>query len=431
MSANRPGWRLAPALAITAAIIWAGRASWAEWSRRDTMKMAYAGMAEGNFEATALLLARFPSGTKGSDEATYLLGICEQARGRPQAAAEAWSRVAPGSVFSVPAVYARVRLLYDRIELAGAERLVIEAAGDPRNERTELFVLLAPIYRWMGRYDEAERLIEACWEHLRDAGRATPDESSKLVRLHIEQTWKAPSPESLRDYWEEVGRVAPNDDRGWLGRANFAIQTGARDEAKRWLDLCRLRRPDDVAVWRAWLNWSIAADAMNAVSEALKHLPAAESTPTDLHRLNAWICSRRGDFEGERRELDCVIAATPADDAALDRLAQLAEKAGQPARAAELRGKKAEMSQLRARYLKLYDRMQPMRDAEEMAGLAEQLGRNFEARVFLTLAIDDEPEREDLRRDLARLSERRPPAVAERGKTLADVLANELGTSRP
>jgi propanediol dehydratase small subunit len=126
-----------------------------------------------------------------------------------------------------------------------------------------------------------------------------------------------------------------------------------------------------------------------------------------------------------------VIAATPADDAALDRLAQLAEKAGQPARAAELRGKKAEMSQLRARYLKLYDRMQPMRDAEEMAGLAEQLGRNFEARVFLTLAIDDEPEREDLRRDLARLSERRPPAVAERGKTLADVLANELGTSRP
>ena len=43
-----------------------------------------------------------------------------------------------------------------------------------------------------------------------------------------------------------------------------------------------------------------------------------------------------------------------------------------------------------------------MRDAEEMAHLAEQLGRGFEARVFLTLAISDEPEREDLRRELAR-----------------------------
>ena len=348
MSGNRLGWRLAPALTIAAALIWAGWALWGEWSLRDTMKVAYSGMAAGNFDVVALNLARVPSGSRGSDEAAYLLGMCEQARGRPQAATEAWSRVTPGSIFTVVAVHARLRLLYDRIQLADAEQLVLDAAGDPRNEQTELLVLLAPIYRWMGRYDEAERLIEARWEHLNEAGQVTPEESTRLVRLHIEQTWKVPSPESLRDYMDEVGRVAPNDDRGWLGRANFAIQTGALDEAKRWLDLCRLRRPDDVAVWRARLNWGIAADAMNGVREALKHLPAAVSTPTELYRLNAWICSRRGDFECERRELERLIAVAPANDAALDRLAQLANKAGQPARAAELRGKKAEMSQLRA-----------------------------------------------------------------------------------
>ena len=38
-----------------------------------------------------------------------------------------------------------------------------------------------------------------------------------------------------------------------------------------------------------------------------------------------------------------------------------------------------------------------------MARLAEQLGREFEARAFLTLAVAENPDREDLRRELGRL----------------------------
>ena len=64
--------------------------------------------------------------------------------------------------------------------------------------------------------------------------------------------------------------------------------------------------------------------------------------------------------------------------------------------------KKAEIDRLRARYEKLHERKQPIRDAVEMARLAEQLGREFEARVFLTLAISEDPEREDFKRELAR-----------------------------
>src|SRR5439155_25265534 len=125
-----------------------------------------------------------------------------------------------------------------------------------------------------------------------------------------------------------------------------------------------------------------------------------------------------------RRELERLIAADPADLKALDRLAQLAENDAQPSRAAELHRKKAEIDRLRARYVKLYDRNQPIRDAVEMAHLAEQLGRKFEARVFLTVAISEDPEREDLRHDLGRLS-RSPATVAGRGQTLAEVLAHE------
>ena len=68
----------------------------------------------------------------------------------------------------------------------------------------------------------------------------------------------------------------------------------------------------------------------------MTHLPAAESNPAQLHRLNAWLAAKRGDVDTERRELERLLAADPADLTALDRLAQLAEKDGQPARAAEL-----------------------------------------------------------------------------------------------
>ena len=109
----------------------------------------------------------------------------------------------------------------------------------------------------------------------------------------------------------------------------------------------------------------------------------------------------------------CCSLADPADLPALDRLAQFAEQEGQPDRAAELGHKKAEIAQLRARYEQLFERRQPIRDAVEMAHLAEQLGRRFEARGFLTVAIFDDPNRQDLRRDLERLSQRRAD-VAER-----------------
>jgi hypothetical protein len=53
--------------------------------------------------------------------------------------------------------------------------------------------------------------------------------------------------------------------------------------------------------------------------------------------------------------------------------------------------------QLLGRYTMLHGRKQPLRDAEESARIAEQLGRNFEARGFLTVAVFQEPRRKDLR----------------------------------
>ena len=90
--------------------------------------------------------------------------------------------------------------------------------------------------------------------------------------------------------------------------------------------------------------------------------------------------------------------------------------------------RKAEIDRFELATSRLYERKQPIRDAVEMAQLAMRLGRQFEARGFLTVAISDDPNRQDLRRDLERLSQSRE-AVAERRQTcrqVADVLERFL-----
>jgi hypothetical protein len=100
-----------------------------------------------------------------------------------------------------------------------------------------------------------------------------------------------------------------------------------------------------------------------------------------------------------------LVVALPAGATGHHRLAELAEKEDQPEQAAHFRSKKADIDRLRAHYLNRHDRKQPIRDAVELAHVAELLGRRFEARVFLSIAISEDPGRADLRNDLERLNE--------------------------
>ena len=92
--------------------------------------------------------------------------------------------------------------------------------------------------------------------------------------------------------------------------------------------------------------------------------------------------------------------------------------------------KKAALDPLRSRYNELFLCIQPVRNAMEMTRIAEQLGRSFEARAFATLAVARDPDREDFRAILARIEQRQTP-IAERGRTLAQLLARELGPAAP
>src|SRR5262249_29671765 len=198
-------------------------------------------------------------------------------------------------------------------------------------------------------------------------------------------------------FFERTSRLAPRDDRIWLGKANLAIRQGAFDEAARWLEACLRRHPDDVPAWRARLDWALATGRVAQAPEARQPLPIEAASRGEVHRLAAWFAARRGDARSEQFALERLIAADPGDGAALDRLAELAVREGQTARADELRQRKAEIDQLKIRYHELFLRDQPLRDAAEMARIAERLGHSFEAKAFLSLAVANKPARDDLR----------------------------------
>ena len=244
-------------------------------------------------------------------------------------------------------------------------------------------LFLGLVYSLQGRVEERERVIEASWDRLNEAGEGASELAIRLVRLHIQ----TPTIEEVRAFLDQAARSAPDDDRVWLGKAKLAIRDGAYDEASRWLEACLRKRPDDVPVWRARLDWALATHRLADVRQAMGHLPVEESTPAQVQRLNTRLAAVHGDLEAERRALERLLEVDPADLAALDRLAVIADRDGKPDRALAYRRRKAEIGRLQARYETLYTRNQTMRDAGEMAKLAEQLGRPFEAKVFRTIAI--------------------------------------------
>ncbi len=149
----------------------------------------------------------------------YLLGSCELARGRNQAAREAWARVLPGSAFSERAIRGRMRLLQESGQLAAAERLIHDAAGDPRNDRTALLVLLVPMFHELGRSEEAERLIEDRWEDLNALGEGALEPAIKLLRQHIELSGSPPRSKTPGPFsTTPLGWLRRTIGAGWVER---------------------------------------------------------------------------------------------------------------------------------------------------------------------------------------------------------------------
>ena len=97
-----------------------------------------------------------------------------------------WPGSRPAPSLSHKAILARMRLLHDQGQFAAAERLIIDAALDPRNDAAHVRVLLVPIFSQLGRLDEAQRLLEDWWEQLDKIGEGASERAIDQLRMHME-----------------------------------------------------------------------------------------------------------------------------------------------------------------------------------------------------------------------------------------------------
>jgi thioredoxin-like negative regulator of GroEL len=96
MSQGASQWRPKSLLALAiAGLIWGGW-KWSEvWHYHKTLARIEDMMERGLHSLAAKDLGELLDRNPGSDEVAFLLGTCEKARGRSQAAAEAWANSTP------------------------------------------------------------------------------------------------------------------------------------------------------------------------------------------------------------------------------------------------------------------------------------------------------------------------------------------------
>ena len=355
------------------------------------------------------------------DEAAYRLGLCEQAGGRLDAAVVAWERVGLDSPFAPLAAVRIAPIALERGHFARAEDLLWRALRVNGPHAAEAREFLVRVLRFEDRRDEAREL-------LRQESLQAPDPVRVLRELWM-LDFEAVAVERTLAMFEKAARDAPGDDRVWLGLANLARRSDRLDEAETRLRACLGARPEDPAVWRSWLDWSVAAGRVDEVSRALPHLPASRFSEGEILGLRAWLARRADDRRAERHELERLVDHVPAAPGALERLAELNALDGRTERVADLRRRKADLDRARERYHQLFeagDERLPSR-AREMAGLAELLGRPIEARGWWALQFRFQPGDDEARAALIQFDRARPPFP--RDATVADLLA-DLAPSR-
>src|SRR5262249_20693079 len=193
------------------------------------------------------------------------------------------------------------------------------------------------------------------------------------------------------------------------------------DEADRWLRDCEARRPEDPAVWRARLDWALAAARPDVARQTLAHIPADEDSDIEVFALRAWFADQDGDQAVERAAWEQLLKLDPGNVKALDRLAVLASAAGQAEQAAQFRHRRLELERVDAEYRKLLASPDAPPHAGELARLAQTLGRRVDREIWSSLAGPPAQGQAAGSHPPPHLSRSEPPSRRSLADRLADV----------
>ncbi len=351
----------------------------AEESYRAELEQVRRAMARGAYAAARRSLAQLTSRWPDRGESLFLLGQCEELSGRVGAARTAWERIAPGDPHFVDAVESLSLLLMNAGQLAPAEAALIHGLDNaPAEKRYPILRALARLLRLQGRFDEVSEVLIAGWS-------SAPEPSEPLQELWQNDTEPVPA-----EAWKLLlDRADAQDDRVWLGQARLALKTGRFDDSRSWLTRCSERRPNDLAVRRAWLDLSRESlDPERFWAEA-ERIPASSLQPRDIAMLRWWLAEQSGDKVAEKKELSRLLEIQPTNTRALERLAVLAIESKNPAEAKDVQRAKAELDRAQDVIHKFVVRKLEFRSkAEEIARQSAILGRGFDARAWSLVAAE-------------------------------------------
>ena len=396
----RQRWRWLSITAIILVVGWALFGRLAAWNKRGELRLAQQEIAAGQLQAAhrrLVALAARPGALGGA--ADYWLGICEALGGRHDAALLAFARLPESYAFDPGGAYheARANLTHGRLRAAEVRLEQVLASGGPGLD--QIRGLLGHIYQMQVRFGDARALVRAGLVDGKDPIRGLKELSN------LELDWLPY--DGLQAALEKAGQLAPEDDRVWLGKGRLAIKSGRWDDAREWLRRCREVRADR-PVWRAWLELARASGRPDDAILAARQLGPMQLDAAERLALEAWLHGRRGDTRAESVALEKWIQFDPTATEALERLAELAQRAGETARFADLRRRKAEVERALAGYRLLLWREAPLRGAPErydLAVAAEAAGHRHEARALYVWMLEADRGDRRAREAMARLDQ--------------------------
>ncbi|MDR3618779.1 MAG: FG-GAP-like repeat-containing protein [Paludisphaera borealis] len=408
---------LGAALAVTAIIAAAAWYEIEESRRARAVEDARAALSRGHYGTARATFAWLASRRRDDGEALYQLGVCEAALGRQAEAGAAWDRVPGESPFAGRAAVMRARQELHHRRFATAEALMERALNEEGPHAIEAAETLVNLFKIQGRFREARRLVRAAW-------RRYPDRIGLLREMALLDSQNPFPIVRAREALALAAKSAPDDDRVALGTANLAIRTGDFAAAGRRLKSCLAKRPRDPAVDRARLDLALAIHDPDAARQVLARLPGAALDADEVLSLRAWFARRSGDRPSERRALTELLLITPTDSRALERLTELAVEEGDPAEASRIRARKGDFDRNGTEYGELIFLPDAASRVAQLAGLAERLERNLEARILWGLALERSSDDREAKAGLARaeaVAAPRPPPSSSLLALLADL----------
>ncbi len=371
-------WHWPMVMGVVAVLGWGVWLGVRAWTLRVELRRAEAEVSAGRFVAARerlIALEQSRPGARGG-AADYWLGICEAALDRDSEALTAFGRLPKNHVFASAGAFleARANVNQGRIRAAECRLVPILANGYP--DPHLLVPLLVRVYQIQGRFADVRRVYRR-WL-------ASAEKPLEILRKLDNLDLGRHAFDGLRAALDRDARLAPEDDRVWLGLARMAIAAGRWDEADRWTARC-LQSHEDGPAWHARLDWAIAADRPDEAARALARLGPDEIEPTDRLAAIAWLAGRGGEPRAERAAIEAWLAVEPTATRALIRLAEILQRDGEPEAAVRFRVRKAEVDRAIDRYRAILWSDDPIGDPPaclNLARSAEAAGYRSEARAL-------------------------------------------------